>query len=205
MRLTTLCRCAAVVAGAGVFVPVGAAAQAATSELQMTAEGIIDVAITGSGVRNLEFGVVTPGVPVTVGVTSTTSAKWRFSNLPNNNGQNNRFADLAFTALPATLNGANGATMAVTGYTARVCLEKPTDSDYYCYGDYAVSPAAPGIDPNPRINPTGGAGEPPTAPGGNTGRALVVYLGATVAPATNQPSGTYIGTVTLTFITSSTT
>jgi hypothetical protein len=185
----------------GALFPTAMVAQSGTKELQMTAEGIIDVMISGAGVRDLQFGAVTAGISKTVDVGSVSSAKWRFANLPNNNGNNNRFADLTFISLPPHLDGANGARLPVSGYVARVCLEKPLDSDYHCYGDYVVSPASPSIDPNLRINPTDNAGGPPTAPGGNAGRTLVVYLGATVTPAVDQPGGTYLGAVTLTFIT----
>ena len=204
MRLAPLGRCAAMLAGI-VLAPIAAHAQAGTSTFSMTAEGVVDVAMSGSGLRDLEFGVVTPGVAKTVDVTSVSAAKWRFANVRNNNGVNNRFADLVFLSLPAALQGPDGATLAVTGYTALVCLEKPADSDYYCYPSSTLTSASPTIDPNPQINPTGGGGlQPPTAPGGNTGRSLVVYLGATVVPAVDQPSGTYLGTVTLTLNTSGT-
>lgn len=176
--------------------------QSATSSLPTT--GFVDVPVSGGGVRDLDFGVLVPGVARVIAVNSASSAKWEFSNIPNNNGQNNRFADLSFSSLPAQLTGPGGATIPMSSFVVRVALAKG-GTDYYSYGDFTVTPASPTIDPNPRINPTGGAGQPPAAPGGNTGRSLVVYLGATVTPATWQRAGNYIGTLTLIFNTSSAT
>lgn len=178
--------------------------QTATSSLQTT--GLVEAPISGGGVRNLDFGVLVPGVAQVIAVTSPTSAKWEFTGIPNNNRANSTYADLSFSSLPATLAGPGGATIPVSSYVVRVALAK-NGADYYTYGDYSVTPASPTVDPNPRINPTGGAGQPPTAPGagGDKGRSLVVYMGATVTPATWQRAGNYVGTLTLIFNTSNAT
>ena len=180
-----------------------AAAGAQQVELyDMAIAGVVGGTLSGTGVRSLEFGTLTPGVPLVIAPLNSVSAKWRFTGIPNNNGAGNRYADLTFVSLPSTMSGPGGATLPIGTYQVRVGLEKNGTDYYYFPATYTVSPASPGINPNPQIN----GGTTPSAPGagGNNGRALVVYMGATVSPAAAQRAGVYEGTLTLTFSPSST-
>lgn len=186
-----------------VMAPASALAQELSSSSDMVVSGAIGVSVSGTGVRPLAFGTVSPGAATVVFPLATNSAKWRFANVPNNSGVNNRYADLNFISLPSALEGPSGALLPIGSYQVRVALEK-NGTDYYMYPTtWSVSPANPSLDPNPRINGNT-ADSPPDAPGGNAGRALVVYMGATVTPSVGQRTGTYVGTLTLTFATSAT-
>lgn len=176
------------------------AQQVDTYEMPIT--GFVDVAISGSGIQSLQFGTLTPGTPTVVAPLDPVAAKWQFVGIPNNQAAANRYADLTFVSLPSALNGPGGATLPIGTYQVRVALEKNGVDYYYYPSTYTVTPASPGIDPNPQIN----GGATPTAPGvgGNNGRTLVVYMGATVSPTAAQRAGVYEGTLTLTFSPSST-
>jgi hypothetical protein len=194
-----MARCLA--AAALVVAPAVAGAQQVET-FEMAIAGFIDVNMSGSGVQNLEFGTLTPGIPTVVAPLDPVAAKWRFTGIPNNNAAANRYADLAFVSLPSVLGGPGGATLPIGSYQVRVALEKNGVDFYYFPATYVVTPASPAIDPNPRIN----GGTTPGAPGagGNNGRSLVVYMGATVSPTAGQRAGVYEGTLTLTFSPSST-
>lgn len=186
-----------VAAGSFALPAVAGAQQLETYDMAMA--GFVNGIISGTGLRSLEFGALTPGTPLVVAPLDAVSAKWRFTDIPNNNAVANRYADLSFVSLPSTMAGPGGASLPIGTYRVRVALEK-NGTDYHYYpATYSVSPASPGISPNPQIN----GGGTPIAPGGNNGRALVVYMGATVSPAASQRAGVYEGTLTLTFSPSS--
>jgi hypothetical protein len=198
-RVPRIARCLAAAGCLGV--PVAAGAQQVET-FEMAISGFVDVTVSGSGVQSLTFGMLTPGTPMVVSPLDPVAAKWRFTGIPNNNAAANRYADLTFVSLPSVLGGPGGATLPIGSYQVRVALEKNGVDYYYFPSTYVVSPASPAIDPNPQIN----GGATPAAPGagGDNGRSLVVYMGATVNPAAGQRAGVYEGTLTLTFSPSST-
>ena len=179
--------------------PVFAGAQTSTGNLAVVA--VIDVALVGSAIRDLEFSYVTPGVNKTVaaadapGCVGCSSGKWTFAGLLQGNQAGRRNASLTFTQLPTALTNVNGATLPlVWTNAARACLFK-AGLEYFCFP--AFTPAQ-GIAHLDQIN---GAGAPGAAaePNGGGRRDLNVYLGGIAAPTTGQAAGYYTGTITLQF------
>ena len=197
-RNSRFLRC--LLAAGGLAAPAVAGAQQVET-FEMTIAGFIDATVSGNGVQSLTFGMLTPGTPMVIAPLDPVAAKWRFTGIPNNNAGANRYADLAFVSLPSALGGPAGATLPIGSYEVRVALEKNGIDYYYFPSTYVVSPASPAIDPNPQIN--GGATPGAPGAGGNNGRALVVYMGATVSPSAGQRAGVYEGSLTLTFSPSS--
>ena len=125
-----------------------------------------------SGVRSLVFGVVFPGVPLTVARTDAANSG-QFDLTGNKNAQ----VQLTFT-LPTTMTGPAGATMPLTfggsdaGYSASQAVGSQVASD-------------------PRT--------PFLATLNKNGRGSV-FLGGTVTPPTTQRAGSYTGTITLSIV-----
>jgi hypothetical protein len=174
-------------------------AQTSTGNLGVVA--VIDVALVGAAVRDLDFAYVTPGSNQTVapsdasGCAGCFSGKWTFAGLLTGNNPARRNASLTFTQLPAVLTSASGATLPLSWTnSARSCLFK-SGLEYFCFPAYTPVEGAAHLD---QIN---GAGAPGSAsePGGGGRRDLNVYLGGIAAPTAGQRAGYYTGTITLTF------
>jgi hypothetical protein len=123
-----------------------------------------------TGVRDLQFGTVIPGVPALILRTDAAN-----SGQLSLTGEKNTTVQLQFT-LPAAMNGPSGATMPVS----------------FGASDAGFSPAETvtsqvGFDP--RVPFVGALS--------NNGRAAV-FLGGQALPAGGQRSGTYTATITLT-------
>jgi hypothetical protein len=123
-----------------------------------------------TGVRDVQFGIVIPGLPAQVLRTdAANSGQYSLT------GDKNRVVQLQFT-LPTTMNGPSGATMPLS----------------FGASDAGFSPAETvtsqvGFDP--RVSFVGTLS--------NNGRAAV-FLGGQALPAGGQRSGTYTATITLT-------
>ena len=171
----------------------------------MNVSAVIDVALVGEAIRDLEFGYVTPAQNQVVspselpGCAGCTSGKWSIQDLFKGNQANRRNIAITFTQLPTALVHVNGATLPLS-YTnsAKACLTK-AGVEYFCFPSYTPSQ---GVTVLHQIN---GAGAPGTAsePNGGGKRNLDVYLGAIAAPAAGQRAGYYTGTITLQFAYSS--
>lgn len=180
-------------------VPPVLGAQTSTGNLGVFA--VIDVALVGAAVRDLDFSYVTPGANKTVtpsdaaGCVGCFSGKWSFQNLLQGNQAGRRNASLRFTQLPAALTSTSGATLPLTWTNAaKACLFK-AGLQYFCFAAYTPAQGVAHLD---QIN---GAGAPGSAsePAGGGRRDLNVYLGGTAAPAAGQAAGYYTGTITLQF------
>lgn len=123
-----------------------------------------------TGVRDLQFGTVIPGIPALILRTDAANgAQYRLT------GEKNTAVQLQFT-LPTTMNGPSGATMPLS----------------FGASDAGFSPSETvtsqvGFDP--RVPFVGTLS--------NNGRAAV-FLGGQALPAGGQQSGTYTATITLT-------
>lgn len=173
-----------------------AGAQSATGNVGSTA--IVDLALSGTAVRDLDFGQLTPASAQTVspsdvpGCVPCASGKWIFSNLIGTGAPATRFAQLTFTVLPSELIGPGGATLPLAWTNAaRACLQKGA-AEYHCYADWTPAQGMP------QSHPVNGPGAPPT-PAGSGSRSMNVYLGGTAQPPASQRAGVYFGTVTLQF------
>lgn len=163
----------------------------------VTINAFVEAALSGQGIRDLDFGRLIPGTMQTVAPNNTpsctgcTSAQFRFINLLPAFFIFRRYARMTFT-LPATLTHTSGASLTPSwGNAARACLEKNA-VEYHCYPTW--TPVS-GVYHSLLIN---GAGSPPT-PAGAGERNMNVYLGGTVNVPATQRAGVYNGTVTLTF------
>lgn len=173
---------------------------AQTSTANVPVVAVIDVALVGAAVRDLDFNYVTPGSSKTVtpsdaaGCAGCFSGKWSFQGLLQGNQAGRRNASLTFTQLPSALTSTSGATLPLTwANAARACLFKGTE--YFCFAAYTPVQGVAHLD---QIN---GAGAPGAAsePAGGGRRDLNVYLGGTATPSAGQRAGYYTGTITLQF------
>jgi hypothetical protein len=151
----------------------------------LTASVIVLMApITGAGVRGLEFGAVTPGVPVEVLPDAPLSGWFQLEGVAKN-----RNLRLTFT-LPAALTrvgGGEGLPVSFGGPYARTCGTGCTT--------HTLTPTA--------VSATELSAEvvhvQPGPPYGSNPSTIDVYIGGRAEPTPNQPSGTYQGTIALTF------
>jgi hypothetical protein len=159
---------------------------------------VVDVALTGAAIQNLEFARMAPGAAKTVATQDAqtcpdacTAGKWRFQNISNANG--NRRANLQFTALPDSLVGPGGAKLGVV-YTARACVyRRLTNTSMGCVTQAVTTQGSTLVVP---INNVAGAiGD--TRP--RTARDIYLWLGGTGTARPNQRAGNYTGVVTVFF------
>jgi spore coat protein U-like protein len=147
-----------------------ATAEAQTNNASVQATATVQQPINVTGARDLAFGNVFPGVNQSVAVTDPNSGLWSVT------GQVSGNVQLTF-GLPATLSDGTN-TMPIGTYVGHW---------------------------NQSNSPVGGTGFTPSAGSTNaqlhavTGEAYV-FIGATVSPATNQPAGTYSGTLSMTVV-----
>lgn len=150
---------------------------------------VLTPAVTGSGVRPVEFGTVTPGTPVVRTISSAADSTATGISLFSFAGITGaRAAQMVFTwanltepisgmSIPLSLNGSYG---------------------MHCF-DRKTQPAVCTL-----FNPGSAAGTtgtvvatPPAPPGGNTG-TLRVYLGGALNPPASLAPGLYTATISVT-------
>ncbi len=173
-----------------------AGAQQVQANVQSLA--VVETALTGAAVRDLEFGTATPGIPQTVAPQNAQSCAgcasglWVFSSLSPANSANRRYIRVTFVSLPASLAGPGGAalplnwTNAARGCVVRGATELGCATGTPVAGDaYSYQINGPGADP--ALQP------------GTNGRDLYLYLGGTATPTASQRAGIYSGIVTIRF------
>lgn len=138
----------------------------------------------GTGLRGLDFGVVTPGTPTEVLPTAPVAGWFQLDNIARN--QNAR---LTFTLPVALTPSGGGAGMPVyfNGPYARSCGNGCQTHTLAPTPINASQVTAEAV--HVRVGPPWGANP----------RTIDVYLGGRVEPAPAQPGGVYQGTVQLTF------
>lgn len=134
----------------------------------ITATALVFRPLTVTGVNNLDFGNVFPGVNKAIAVTDAGAGRFDVS------GQTGANVQVSFV-LPATLGDGTGNTMVIDTWT----------------GNHNTTAAPTGTN----FDPVAGAS---TALSGANPGVLFVYVGARVTPLANQPGGTYTGNVTMT-------
>jgi len=143
-----------------------ASAFAVSGTINATANVLTPLSVT-SGLRDLDFGDVFPGLNKSIALTDATSGKWRID------GESSKEVQMSFT-LPANLSfGAN--TMPIS-FSA---------NDAGWFATDVVGSAVP-------FDPAGGDTEVLSILGQG-----FVWLGGTVSPAANQAAGVYSATVSL--------
>lgn len=187
----------ALLALVGALAPAAARAQSTVAQVVVVG-AFVDPALTGSAIRDLDFGATTIGTPVTVAPNATAactgcaSGLWTLNNLTSAAAANRRYVDVTFTLPSALVEPTSGATLAISWVNAaRACLVK-AGVEYSCYATW--TPAS-GVQRGLQIN---GPGAPAT-PGGPGQRDMNVYLGGTISPTSGQRAGTYHATVSLTY------
>ena len=173
-----------------------AAAQTQTSTVQSLA--VVEQALSGAAMRDLELGTITPGTSQTVApqngqtCAGCASGLWAFTNLSSSNNPSFRYIRVTFLNLPATLSGPGGATLPLSWTNAaRGCVVRGA-TELGCDQGTPVNGAAYSY-------PINGPAAPAALQPGTTGRDLLLYLGGTASPAAGQRAGNYTGTVTIRF------
>ena len=173
-----------------------AVAQQKTATIQALA--VMEQALTGAAMRDLEFGTLTPGTAQTVAPQNAQSCAgcvsglWVFTNLSSSNSPATRYLRITFVSLPASLSGPGGATLALDWTNgAQGCLSR-NGTEFAC----DVGTPADGAAYSYPIN---GPAAPAAVQPGTTGRNLNLYLGGTANPTAGQRAGNYSGTVTVRF------
>ncbi len=171
-------------------------AQTQTSTVQALA--VLEQALSGAAMRDLEFGTIAPGASQTVAPQNAqacagcASGLWQFTNLASNNGVPFRYVRVTFLSLPASLSGPGGATLPLNWTNAaRGCVVR-NGTELGCEQGTPVNGAAYSY-------PINGPAAPAAIQPGTSGRDLLLYLGGTATPAASQRAGNYSGTVTIRF------
>lgn len=151
-----------------------ARAQAPSGQIGASAV-LVNVGMTITTLRNLDFGTVPKGVPTTVDPAGASSGAWQVT------GTANALVSIAFT-LPANLNN----TQAVPGVTLPVSFGGTAARWRRSVNDPAGATAF-----DPSVGTTGRFGPPPNP-------TLYVWLGGTVSPAAGQLPGIYTNNVIVT-------
>lgn len=174
----------------------GGAAAAQQQQSAIQALAFVEEALTGSAVRDLEFGTLSPGVPQTVAsgdaqsCAGCASGLWTLTGLTPANAPQRRFVRVTYVSLPSALSGPGGATLGLSWTNAaRTCVMR-TGAELYCV---THTPSA-GSGHSIQIN---GPGAPAAAQPGTNGRSVNLYLGGTATPTAGQRAGVYTGTITV--------
>lgn len=153
----------------------------------------VDVLLEGNAIRDLDFGVITPGTSRTVAPTAASgcagclSGQWQMPRISNGAQANRQFVQLTYTSLPSALTHVDGVTTMPISWTngAGSALMK-NGTEYYWHTPWTP---VQGVSRSVRVNPD---------PLGTNGtRGLNIYLGGTLAPTSAQKAGAYHGVVTL--------
>lgn len=173
---------------------------AATQQKTYTVQSVatVEQSLSGSAVRDLEMGTLTPGVPQTVAPQNMQSCPgcvsglWVFPNLSASNSPSTRYLRITFVDIPTALAGPAGATLALNWTNgARGCLSR-SGTEFYCVSGTPVAGGAYSY-------PINGPQAPPETQPGTTGRDMYLYLGGTGSPVAGQRAGNYVGSVTVRF------
>ena len=156
------------------LVPGSLGAQSFSTTIPVNAM-IVGNGITITSLADLDFGVVTRGVPATVLPTSANAGRWEVV------GTANAFVNISFT-LPALLPN----TQALPGITMPISFS--VTSARWRRGNPGVGAATPF---NPNVGTTGRLGPPPRP-------ELYLWLGGTVSPSASQAPGVYVGNIVVT-------
>lgn len=183
-------------AGIALALAAPAAADAQQRQSTILSLAIVEEALSGSAVRDLEFGTVSPGVPRTVaaqdaqGCAGCASGLWAMTGLSPANAAQRRFVRVTWVGLPAALAGPGGATLPLNWTNAaRTCVMRG-GTQLHC----VTTTPSMGASHSVQIN---GPGAPAAAQPGTNGRDLHLYLGGTATPAAGQPAGIYTGSITV--------
>lgn len=154
-------------------------------------EGMLTASLTvllpaadGSGLRGLDFGTVTPGVPAEVLPTSPLSGWFQLTNV-----SRNRDVQLTFS-LPVVLTPAGGGAGLPVYFDGEYARSCGNGCQTHTLAPTAVSATqhtaeAVHVRPGP--------------PYGSNPTVIDVYIGGRVEPTAAQPGGSYEGTIQLTF------
>lgn len=158
-----------------VLAPAAGAAQVVSTTTNAVAV-VNGGSMTFTNLQDLDFGAVSPGVPVTVVRNAAGAAKVLVA------GTANAFVQIRFT-LPTQLPN----TTALPGITMPISFAANSAG----WNRDADDPAG-GIAFDPSVGVNNGRFGPPPRPN------LYVYLGGTVSPSPTQASGVYQGSIILT-------
>jgi hypothetical protein len=152
----------------GILVLMTLAATASAQSASINATAAVLLPVTVTGVRDLSFGDVYPGLNKTITVTAATSGEFSLSGQPG--------AQVQFSfVLPTNLtNAAN--TLPIGTWTG--------------YHNQTNDASAGGQSFTPSASPTAAALAPVSG-------QLFVFLGATVSPSSTQAAGAYSGQITM--------
>jgi len=171
---------------------------AGAQQVQASVQGlaVIEEALVGSAVRDLEFGTLTPGVSQGVAPQNAQSCAgcasglWELTGLSRANNAARRYISITYVSLPATLAGPAGATLTLNWTNAaRGCVMR-SGAELYCV---TQTPSAGGTFSIPINGPTAPAAVEPNS----GGRDMHLYLGGTASPTASQRAGVYTGTITV--------
>ena len=173
---------AAVVAAALLAIPLPRAGAQITGSIGATAV-VTARPLAGTGVRNLQFGIVVPGTPAVVSPNSNEGGEYRLSGT-----KSRKSIDITFV-LPVTLVGPGGTTIPLdfNANTAALC-EVDTANTCVPASYYAWNPVT-----SPLYHDT-----PARYVAGRKVYAYdlySVYIGGTATPAATQKPGTYTGAI----------
>jgi hypothetical protein len=168
--------------------PLAAFGQSGITSGVATSVDILYPAITGGGVRPLNFGTVVPGTTVSIAPQTPQGAEFRIAGL-----LGRKSVDLTLT-LPTVLTGPGGATIPLTfaGANAAAC---ELDLLGVCQTASLVS-WDPVTTPTTRIRPTKFGPGPKIF----VNDRLALYLGASVAPPATQPAGHYTASASVVIV-----
>jgi hypothetical protein len=169
--------------------------RAQTATRAITTSLVVDVALTGAAVQDLDFARMQSGTAKTVATRDAqtcadgcTAGKWRFQNVSRRSAD--RYANLQFAVLPDSLVGPGGAKLGVT-YSARGCAWwRALNVQLNCVTSALTTAGSTMAIP---INAVPGAalsGQP---------RDIYLWLGGTATPRAGQRAGDYTGVVTVYF------
>jgi hypothetical protein len=141
--------------------------------------------VTGSGIRELNFGTVVPGTTTTVAPRTPQGAEFHIGGL-----LGRKSVDISFT-LPTALAGPGGATIPLTfaGATAASCELNVLG---VCQ-TASLTSWDPVASPTTRVRPTKFGPGPKVF----VNDQLALYLGAAVSPAASQRPGHYAASATV--------
>jgi hypothetical protein len=181
--------------GVALAAPLAPRAHAQTKTVTVATGLVVDVPLSATALRNLDFVRMQPGTPKAVAAQDAQTCtdgcgagKWQFQNISRRGAD--RFANLQFAVLPDSLIGPGGAKLGVS-YTARACVWwRALNAQLNCVTQATSTSGSTVVVP---INGVAGAvlsGQP---------RDIYLWLGGTATPRAGQRAGDYTGVVTVFF------
>jgi hypothetical protein len=159
---------------------------------------VVDVALSGAAIQDLEFTRMAPGAAKSVATQDAqtctdacTPGKWHFQSISNK--PKDTRANLQFTALPDSLVGPGGAKLGVV-YSSRACVHRRSDNTSMgCVVQAVTVQGGTLVVPINKVAGAIGDNNPPIA------RDIYVWLGGTATARPGQRAGNYTGVVTIFF------